>query len=402
MYQKSGYPLTQVKYVLNIDENSGRGTATFEITESPKVKIIEVDFVGAKAYPQKKLRKVIKTRKHWMFSWITSSGVLKDEQFEEDQEKLKDYYRDHGYIDFEIKNVEYLNPTPRTLIIRLNVYEGVQYKVGSVKFTGNKLFSTAEIARGLQSLHSARGAKGKLGTNGLTMDVGGIFTPKGLTADIEAVEDFYGAKGYIDVSSSTRNLNVQRIPNTETGTMDLEFKLDEGQKSYIERIDIRGNTKTKDRVIRRELAVSPGEVFDMVRVKVSKQRLEGLQYFEKVDARPEPTDVPNRKDLVVGVDEKNTGNLSLGAGFSSVDAIVGFVELSQATSICSTRRPSPAAGRNSVCACRSARSGRIISPRSSSRGSWAASWRWVWTCITGNWVSKALTICTTKPAPAGV
>ncbi len=329
MYQKSGYPRTQVKYVLNIDENSGRGTATFEITESPKVKIIEVDFVGAKAYPQKKLRKVIKTRKHWMFSWITSSGVLKDEQFEEDQEKLKDYYRDHGYIDFEIKNVEYLNPTPRTLIIRLNVYEGVQYKVGSVKFTGNKLFSTAEIARGLQSLHSARGAKGKLGTNGLTMDVGDIFTPKGMTADIEAVEDFYGAKGYIDVSTSTRNLNVQRIPNTETGTMDLEFKLDEGQKSYIERIDIRGNTKTKDRVIRRELAVSPGEVFDMVRVKVSKQRLEGLQYFEKVDARPEPTDVPNRKDLVVGVDEKNTGNLSLGAGFSSVDAIVGFVELSQ-------------------------------------------------------------------------
>ncbi len=329
MYQKSGYPRTQVKYVLNIDENSGRGTATFEITESPKVKIIEVDFVGAKAYPQKKLRKVIKTRKHWMFSWITSSGVLKDEQFEEDQEKLKDYYRDHGYIDFEIKNVEYLNPTPRTLIIRLNVYEGVQYKVGSVKFTGNKLFSTAEIARGLQSLHSARGAKGKLGTNGLTMDVGDIFTPKGMTADIEAVEDFYGAKGYIDVSTSTRNLNVLRIPNTETGTMDLEFKLDEGQKSYIEKIEIRGNTKTKDRVIRRELAVSPGEVFDMVRVKVSKQRLEGLQYFEKVDARPEPTDVPNRKDLVVGVDEKNTGNLSLGAGFSSVDAIVGFVELSQ-------------------------------------------------------------------------
>src|SRR6266571_2031695 len=331
MYQKSGYPRTQVKYVLNIDENSGRGTATFEITESPKVKIIEVDFVGAKAYPQKKLRKVIKTRKHWMFSWITSSGVLKDEQFEEDQEKLKDYYRDHGYIDFEIKNVEYLNPTPRTLIIRLNVYEGVQYKVGSVKFTGNKLFSTAEIARGLQSLHSARGAKGKLGTNGLTMDVGDIFTPKGMTADVEAVEDFYGAKGYIDVSSSTRNLNVQRIPNTETGTMDLEFQIDEGQRSYIEKIDIRGNTKTKDKVIRRELAVSPGEVFDMVRVKVSKQRLEGLQYFEKVDARPEPTEPPiaGHKNLVVGVDEKSTGNLTMGAGFSSVDAIVGFAEVYQ-------------------------------------------------------------------------
>jgi outer membrane protein insertion porin family len=111
--------------------------------------------------------------------------------------------------------------------------------------------------------------------------------------------------------------------------MDLEFKIDEGQKSYIERIEIRGNNKTKDRVIRRELAVSPGEMFDMVRVQLSKQRLEGLQYFEKVDVRPEPTDVPNRKNLVIGVDEKNTGNLSVGAGFSSVDSLVGFAEVTQ-------------------------------------------------------------------------
>ena len=111
--------------------------------------------------------------------------------------------------------------------------------------------------------------------------------------------------------------------------MDLEYKIEEGQKSYIEKIEIRGNAKTKDRVLRRELAVAPGEVFDMVRVKVSKARLEGLQYFEKVDARPEPTDIPNRKNLVIGVEEKSTGNVSLGAGFSSVDSVVGYVEFTQ-------------------------------------------------------------------------
>jgi len=158
---------------------------------------------------------------------------------------------------------------------------------------------------------------------------GDPFTPKGLAKDTEMVEDFYGGRGYIDVTSSSRNLTVVRIANTETGTMDLEFRIDEGQRSYIERIDIRGNTKTKDKVIRRELAVSPGELFDMVRVKISKQRLEGLQYFEKVDTRPEPTDAPNRKNLVIGVDEKKTGNLTLGAGFSSVDSVVGYVELTQ-------------------------------------------------------------------------
>src|SRR2546429_8693829 len=105
--------------------------------------------------------------------------------------------------------------------------------------------------------------------------------------------------------------------------MDLVYQIDEGEPSKIEKIEIRGNTKTKDKVIRRELSVSPGEVFDMVRVNRSKQRLEGLQYFEKVDARPEATDVPDRKNLIVGVDEKNTGNLTIGAGLNSDQGLVG-------------------------------------------------------------------------------
>ena len=336
LYQKKGYPSTQVKYTFTIDESAGRATATFDIKESPKVKIVKVEFVGAQAFSQKKLRKVIKTRKHWMFSWITGSGVLKDEQFDEDKEKLADFYRNGagkpgqgGYLDFEIKNIEFLNPTPRTMIIRFVIYEGTQYKVGAVKFTGNKVFSNGDITNGLRQVHAMKGQRGKIGPNGLLMDVGDIFTPKGLKQDTEDVEDTYGAKGYIDVGASSRNLNVVRVPNTETGTMDLDFQIDEGQKSYIEKIEIRGNTKTKDKVIRRELAVSPGEVFDMVRVKRSKQRLEGLQYFEKVDTRPEATDVPNRRNLIVGVDEKNTGNLTLGAGFSSVDSLVGFAEMTQ-------------------------------------------------------------------------
>jgi outer membrane protein insertion porin family len=335
LYQKKGYPSTTVKYTFTIDESAGRASATFEIKESPKIRIENVEFVGAKAFTQKQLRKVIKTRRHWMFSWLTGSGVLKDEQFEEDKEKLADFYRngsgktgEGGYLDFEIKNIEFVNPTPKTMVIRFIIYEGTQYRVGAVKFSGNKIFTTADITNGLRMVHAMKGQRAKTGPNGLIMDVGDVFTPNGLKTDSEDVEDFYGARGYIDVGSS-RNLNVQRIPNTETGTMDLQFQVEEGQKSFIEKISIRGNTKTKDRVIRRELAVSPGEVFDMVRVRRSKQRLEGLQYFEKVDTRPEVTDVPNRRDLIVGVDEKNTGNLTLGAGFSSVDSLVGFAEMTQ-------------------------------------------------------------------------
>lgn len=332
MYQKAGYPATTVKYSIAIEESTGRATATFDIVESPKVKITRVEFVNAEAFSQKQLRKTIKTRRHWMFSWITSSGVFKDEQFDEDKEKLAEFYRNKGYIDFDIKDVQFEHPTPRTLVIRVILYEGRQYKVGAVKITGNKLFSSADIAEGIRRAQpNGVIKKTKLGPNGLMMDTGDIFTPDGLTKDMKAIGDFYGAKGYIDVAPYTRNFSVKRIPNTDTGTMDLEFTIDEGQKNYIEKIEIRGNTKTKDRVIRRELAVSPGETFDMVRVNISQQRLEGLQYFEKVDLRPEPTDPPiaAHKNLVVGVEEKNTGNLTMGAGFSSVDSVVGFVEVSQ-------------------------------------------------------------------------
>ena len=104
-YQKSGYPGTKVKYVLNIEESTGRGTATFEIAESRKMKIERVDFVGATAFTQKELRKTIKTRDYWMFSWLTGSGVYKADQFDEDRDRLAEFYRNRGYIDFEIRNV---------------------------------------------------------------------------------------------------------------------------------------------------------------------------------------------------------------------------------------------------------------------------------------------------------
>jgi len=337
MYEKAGYPGSTVKYVLNIEETTGRGTATFEINETRKVKIEKVEFIGAEAFPQKKLRKTIKTKKRWMFSWLTGRGVYKADQFEEDRDRLTEFYRDKGYIDFEIKDVQFERPTPRTMIVKINVSEGQPYKVGSVTFTGTTFFPTNAVSPNFVSPPLPKRA----GTNrsevlaqrqlsrDFKMKEGSTFTPSGLSKDTTAVEDYYGAKGYIDANPTTGNLRVAKIPNIEKGTMDLEYKVEEGQKSYIEKIEIRGNTKTKDRVLRRELAVAPGETFDMVRVKVSKARLEGLQYFEKVDARPEPTDIPNRKNLVIGVEEKSTGSVSLGAGFSSVDSVVGYVEYTQ-------------------------------------------------------------------------
>lgn len=336
IYQKAGYPNTEVKYVLNIDENAGRGAATFEIKESPKVKIAEVDFVGATAFPQKKLRKTIKTRRHWMFSWLTGSGVLKEDQLEDDKEKLGEFYRDHGYIDFELKDVKFEYPSPGRMIVKFDVTEGGPYRVGAVTFKGTTMLPTNAVQPGFKSESKPKpGADRRAWADAREMNrvfgmkEGDTFTPKGLNKDVEAVEDFYGSKGHIDVTENSGNLQVEKIPNTEKNTMDLQYQVTEGQASYIEKIEIRGNTKTKDKVIRRELAVSPGETFDMVKVKISKQRLEGLQYFEKVDTKPEATDIPNRKNLIIGVQEKSTGNFTLGAGFSSIDSLVGFVDVSQ-------------------------------------------------------------------------
>lgn len=330
MYEKAGYQHTTVKYVLgNFDYEAGRASVTFQVQETPKIKIVEVDFTGAHAFTQKKLRHVIKTRKHWMFSWITRSGIFKEDQFEDDKEKLIEFYQNAGYIDFEIKEIRITNPTPRTMKIEFILFEGHPYKVGSITFTGNKLFTTEQIIAGLKKQHIESHSKTNIGIHGLEADVGLTFKPAALEDDTRAVEDFYGSKGYIEVRQGGK-LKVTRIPNTETGTMDIAYDIDEGEKAYIEKILIKGNVKTKDKVIRRELAVSPGDVFDMVRIRRSKERLEGLAFFEKVDTKPAATDVPNHDDLIVGVEEKSTGNFTFGAGFNSIESIFAYAEVSQA------------------------------------------------------------------------
>lgn len=332
LYENYGYTSTNaiVRYVVNVDEPNGRGTVTFQVTEPVKVKIVGVEFVGANAFPQKELRGKLKTRKHWMFSWITQHGYFKQDDFEDDKDALMEFYRGKGYLDFEIKDVKFDYPTPNTMVVRFYIFEGKQYKVGSVKFTGNVKFTEAQIKDGLKAVHDYKSSKDKLGSHNLYMDTSDVFTPEGLDKDTKAVSDFYGSKGYIDVAEHG-GLRVNQIPNVDTGTMDLEFQVDEGQQYRVEKIDIRGNLKTKDKVIRRELAISPGEVFDMVRVELSKQRLDNLQYFDKVETRPEATDPPiaGRENLVINVEEQNTGKVTLGAGFSTVDELVGYLEVEQ-------------------------------------------------------------------------
>ncbi len=313
LYQMAGYQKTTVKATPIIEEAAGRGSVVFEVTEAPKLKIENVEFVGAEAFTQRKLRKQIKTRRLWMFSWLTGTGVLKDEQFEEDKEKLAEFYRDEGFIDFELTDTKIEPINNKRINLQLNITEGSQYKVGSVEIRGNTKFKTEQIMAGIVS--DGKRVQPR-------MIQGQVFTPKGLSADVDAIRDYYGSLGYIDTWVKTT-----KHPNTERGTMDLVYEImdeDKG-KSFVEKIEIKGNIKTRDKVLRRELAITPGESFDMVRVKVTKARLQQMGYFDKVETETDATDVPNRKNLIIDVEEGTTGHVELGAGFSSIDSLFGFV-----------------------------------------------------------------------------
>jgi outer membrane protein insertion porin family len=206
----------------------------------------------------------------------------------------------------EIKTNYVERVAKKWMVIHIDIFEGQQYKVGSVKIEGNKLYTTAELMKRLK------------------MATGQIFTPDGMSKDLKAIEDYYGSRGYMDTT-----VRSTRDPNVETGQLDLTYTIKEGDLTYIEKIIIRGNTKTKDKVIRREMAVAPGDIYNTVRVDASKERLKNLGYFSKVETTPEVTPVPNRRDLAVQVEEQRTGNVTFGAGFSSIDNLIGFVEVTQ-------------------------------------------------------------------------
>ncbi len=306
LYQNKGFKQAQVTYKVDVNEEFGRAIVTFNIDETRRSFITRIDFVGNKNIPAEDLRKQFKTKPKNLFSFLNKSGLFKDDQFKEDLKKFREYYQSKGYIDVAVKDVRYEYPKGGDLRIVITVFEGIQYKVGKVVVEGNHQFTTAEV--------EAR----------LKMKPPGIFSPQGLEQDIKAVNELYGQKGYVDT-----RVSPERIANVESGRMDLRYQITEGPQSFVEKIVIQGNNRTKDKVLRREMAVTPGEVYDSVRAEASKKRLENLGYFNKVEINPQETSVPGRKNMVVTVEEKRTGSVTFGVGFSSVDSLLGFVELSQ-------------------------------------------------------------------------
>lgn len=305
LYDK-GFFESQVEYKIDVNEQVGRAVVTFTVREGSRAFVRNVTFTGNNTFEDKELRNGFKTRKKNLFSFLNKSGIYKQEDFDADLKKLRDFYYSNGYIDFAVKDITQEYPEEDVIDINIEVFEGIQYSIGQISVKGNTLYTREQVM------------------DRLVMDETSVFSPQGLEADVQGIKNLYGENGYIDTE-----VRPIRQPNIESGKMDILYELQEGPQSYVEKIVIQGNNRTKDKVLRRELAVAPGEVYDSVRVDASKRRLENLGYFSKVDTSARDTSVPNRKDLVVTVEEQRTGSVTFGAGFSTVDSILGFAEVTQ-------------------------------------------------------------------------
>ena len=305
LYQRRGYPDIDVQYKVDTNEERGTARVTFAISEGRKAVVKTIRFVGNYYLKPKQIRKVMKTKQNNILGFVTGAGRLNNQQLDEDVQKIKELYQDNGYADVQVTDVKIDRLDKKNVAITIYITEGAQYHVGTVAINGLHVVTEPNFRKVIK------------------VTEGKVFSPQKLQKDIKAVEDAYGVAGYADAK-----VNVETTP-AGPALVNLSYKIDEGIQSFVEHINISGNTRTKDKVIRREIVLSPGDVFDTVRVDISKKRLEGLQYFERVDTYASDTVVPGRKDLNVVVQEKRTGSLNFGLGFSSTDGLVGFSELSQ-------------------------------------------------------------------------
>jgi len=278
----------------------------FIINEGPKLVIRRISFTGNDSVLPKDLLKVMKTKTANLLSFLTKAGRLTPSQMDEDKEAIRNLYQNKGFADMRVTDVQ-TTPIPKGngVDLVISISEGTQYRINKLSIDGATIVAPADLVRYLK------------------MRTGSLYTPDGMGADLKKIRDYYGSRGYVDMVAQPQ------ITPAGQGQIDLAYRIDEGVQSYVNLINVQGNTKTKDKVIRRELAVQPGGIFDTTLVDVSKTRLMNLNYFSKVDTVPVDTLVPGRKDLDVIVDEKKTGSFNFGAGFSSIDSLVGFAELQQ-------------------------------------------------------------------------
>ncbi|MEW6221074.1 MAG: outer membrane protein assembly factor BamA [Thermodesulfobacteriota bacterium] len=277
------------------------------VVEGPEVAIEEIRIVGNTAFDAGDLTDVMETSEKGLFSWLTESGRLKREVLDQDLERIAAFYHNHGFIDAKVGTPEISQEEDR-LFITIPVQEGARYRVRSVQIAGDLLASEEILLTHVLS--------GK--------DEDAFFSRKLLREDVLRINDIYADRGYAFVEVRP---DVKR--DDEARQVDITISVSQGALVHVNRIDIRGNTRTRDKVIRRELAVRELDVFSAGAMRTSNSRLQRLDYFEEVHITPEPGLAENTMDVTVEVKEKPTGAFSIGAGYSSAESLLFMAEISE-------------------------------------------------------------------------
>ena len=279
-----------------MDLGDNRVNVVFNINEGGRTQIAAINFVGNHAYSSRRLSDVINTKRSSWLSFVLRDDVYDEDKLRADQELLRRFYYNHGYADFQVVSaVGELDDTTNKYTVTITVQEGDRYTFGDVSVES----TIPEVdSKSLQSV--------------VETHKGDVYNAKDVEDSIVALTEKVAGSGYAFAQVTPRGDR-----NFENHTISVVYTIDQGTKAYIERIEIRGNDRTRDYVIRREFDVSEGDAFNQVLIQRAKKRLENLDYFQSVDISTVPGSAPDQVVLVVTVVEKSTGEFSVGAGYST-------------------------------------------------------------------------------------
>lgn len=301
VYEDKGYFLAKITpRVENVVEGESV-KLTFDISENEKVKVKRVTFLGNKNIPDGKLKRGMQTQEGGFFSFVSGSGAYKQDAFDHDVQLLNYLYFNEGYVQIKIDRPQvYVTPDRKGIYITIRVDEGDRFKIGSVDFAGDLLFDRDDLY------------------NSVDIDGSGWYVHETLLKDLRNLQAKYGDLGYAYANIIPRT----RIRDKDK-EVDITFEIDKGNKIYFGRINMTGNSRTRDKVIRRELRIKEGELYNETRKRESMDNVKRLGYFEDVAFNAKtPNDNPDLMDLDIVVKERNTGTIQVGAGYSTYSQFI--------------------------------------------------------------------------------
>ncbi|MBF0302984.1 MAG: outer membrane protein assembly factor BamA [Desulfamplus sp.] len=304
LYTDKNYHNCEISYTADMLENN-QADITFDIKEGKKLKIEKIEFDGNKFFKHKALQKVMKTNEKGFFSWITSSGELKRNELEQDVYRLESLYKDNGFIDAKISDPE-VKFEKESILVKFKIQEGEQFKFGTIGFAGDLIVPEEELNKKI------------------TIKEGDLYSREKLRTNVFAVTDVYSDKGFANA-----DISPGIAKNDQTKIVDVKFNIQKGSPVYLERILISGNTKTRDKVIRRQLEVYEQDLYSMTKLQKSVKNLRRIDYFENVDIKTSKGSSDDRLNIDVQITEKATGAFSFGGGYSSEDQLFGMISITE-------------------------------------------------------------------------